>query len=128
MQSKLCKFFLELGNFIKQSTYFFLKHPLVVVGWPRPYLDNGHVQIANVIQVVNVAYTNNQNIVSSDDAIVPNTGENNMEVADYLSANIHDETEENLPEMSQFFLTNNESNIFTSNNNGIYQAQEYSCS
>ena len=53
-----------------------------------------------------------------------------MEVANDLSNNIHDESEVGLPEMSQFYLnplTNNESNIFTFNNDGICQAQEYSC-
>ena len=57
-------------------------------------------------------------IVSSDDTIVPNTGEENMEV----SSNIDDEPEANLPEMYKFFLsppTYNESNMFTSDNDGI---------
>ena len=68
-------------------------------------------------------------VVSSEDTIVPNTGENNMEVANDLSINIDDGTEVSLPEMSQFFLNppiNNESNMFTSNNDGIYPAQQYS--
>ena len=63
----------------------------------------GHVQIHNIS-------------VSSEDTIVPNTGENNMEVANDLSINIDDGTEVSLPEMSQFFLNppiNNESNMFT---------------
>ena len=52
-----------------------------------------------------------------------------MEVANDLSNNVDDETEVNLPEMSQFFhnpLINNESNMITSNNYGIYPPQEYS--
>ena len=76
----------------------------------------GYVQIHNIS-------------VSSDDTIVPNTGENNMEVANDLSHNIDDESEEELLEMSQFLanpLSNNESNIFTSNNVEFCQAQEYS--
>ena len=52
-----------------------------------------------------------------------------MEVANNLSNNIHDESEVNLQEMSQLFLnplSNNESNMFTYNNNGFHTTQEYS--
>ena len=45
-----------------------------------------------------------------------------MKVANKIK--IDDETEANLPEMSQLFLN---PLTDTSNNDGIYQSQEYSC-